>query len=104
MDFEPPLIGCVVSDRDFLQHPEIDERMRDQHSDGGISEKSCGLREHLGPEPGQVQGLPSHDDAGLPSPCAAHQGVLREPRMQGCGFEHGHPTQFFYPSGGQSLG
>ena len=51
MEFEPPLVGCVVSGRDFsFDSPQGDAAMRAQHPDRGTGGAGGGLRQQLRPQ------------------------------------------------------
>src|SRR5664279_4359502 len=56
MEFEPPLVGCVVSGRDF-RCAQGDAAMRAQHPDRAAGEEGGGLRQYLRQPRGQVRGL-----------------------------------------------
>lgn len=47
MDFEPPIVGCVISKRNYTFNILKATRERDQHSNGGAGRKGSGLRKHL---------------------------------------------------------
>ena len=53
LDFEPPIFGCVISERQLYLRPiEGDETVRDQHPDGGACGEGRRLWKHHGADNG----------------------------------------------------
>ena len=52
MEFEPPLVGCVVSHRDFSFTALKATRMRVEHPRRGLGAKGGGLWQPFGPQHG----------------------------------------------------
>ena len=87
IEFEPPLVGCVISNRNYtfgilkatkecvINVPTVEFG------------KGRGLRKHLRGENRQVRDLSSHTGGRRAGQGAAHRRMLCQPRMQGRRYE-----------------
>src|ERR1017187_5717695 len=96
VEFEPPLVACVVSNGDYSFAAAGNEGVRDRHSGAEACVQGCGGGQLLGARCSQVREIRPTPGASRARDTASRGRVFRQSRMQGGRYLSGQQVQPLY--------